>query len=118
MEGQLVYVNYGRVEDFEKLKTTLNVTVKGKIAIMRYGKIYRGDKVCIRSPNYRHSYVLYVWKLQVVSCVVKRKSNNIKIALMLCRDMSSCADLGRGTKGLGSPFSGEFYKRFTRKTLK
>ena len=44
VEGQLVYVNYGRVEDFEQLKT-LNVSVRGTIAIMRYGKIYRGDKV-------------------------------------------------------------------------
>ena len=45
VEGQLVYVNYGRVEDFETLENVLNVSVKGKIAFMRYGAIYRGDKV-------------------------------------------------------------------------
>ncbi|KAK3726288.1 hypothetical protein QZH41_012711 [Actinostola sp. cb2023] len=44
-EGDLVYVNYGRVEDFDQLVNKLNVSVKGKIALMRYGKIYRGDKV-------------------------------------------------------------------------
>ncbi|XP_067026136.1 glutamate carboxypeptidase 2-like [Acropora muricata] len=43
-EGDLVYVNYGRVEDFDKLKS-LSVNVTGKIAIMRYGKIFRGNKV-------------------------------------------------------------------------
>ena len=41
---QLVYVNYGRVEDFERL-LKLGVDVKNKIAIMRYAKIYRGNKV-------------------------------------------------------------------------
>lgn len=42
--GELVYVNYGRVEDFMQLKN-LNVNVTGKIAIMRYGKIFRGNKI-------------------------------------------------------------------------
>ncbi|XP_031563735.1 N-acetylated-alpha-linked acidic dipeptidase 2-like [Actinia tenebrosa] len=45
VEGELVYVNYGRTEDFETLKNQLKVNVTGKIAIMRYGKIFRGDKV-------------------------------------------------------------------------
>jgi hypothetical protein len=44
-EGEIVFVNFGRVEDFEKLKNELNVSVDGKIAIMKYGKIFRGDKV-------------------------------------------------------------------------
>ena len=43
-EGELVYVNYGRVQDFEQLKN-LSVNVTGRIAIMRYGKIFRGNKV-------------------------------------------------------------------------
>ena len=29
-----------------------------------------------------------------------------------------CADLGEGSKGPPTPFSGEFYNRFMRKTLK
>ena len=37
-------MNYGRVEDFQKLKN-LGVNMTGKIAIMRYGKIFRGNKV-------------------------------------------------------------------------
>ena len=45
-----MYVNYGRVQDFELLKTNLSVNVTGKIAIMRYGKIFRGNKV-IREVN-------------------------------------------------------------------
>jgi len=49
-EGELVYVNYGRVEDFKKLKN-LGVNVTGKIAIMRYGKIFRGNKVMSGDHN-------------------------------------------------------------------
>jgi energy-converting hydrogenase Eha subunit C len=41
---QLVYVNYGMVEDFAELEM-LNVTVAGKICIVRYGKIFRGNKL-------------------------------------------------------------------------
>ncbi|CAL4093385.1 unnamed protein product, partial [Meganyctiphanes norvegica] len=40
----VVYVNYGRVEDFDKLES-LGVNVSGHIAIARYGKIFRGNKV-------------------------------------------------------------------------
>ncbi|MPC89552.1 N-acetylated-alpha-linked acidic dipeptidase 2 [Portunus trituberculatus] len=40
----LVYVNYGREEDFEKL-AELGVSVKDAILIARYGKIFRGNKV-------------------------------------------------------------------------
>uniref|UniRef100_A0A672FYN3 Glutamate carboxypeptidase 2 n=2 Tax=Salarias fasciatus TaxID=181472 RepID=A0A672FYN3_SALFA len=43
-EGDLVYVNYGRTEDFFHLKK-MNVSVTGTIVIMRYGKIFRGNKV-------------------------------------------------------------------------
>lgn len=45
VEGDLVYVNYGRMEDFQHLVNKLNVSVAGKIVIARYGKIFRGDKV-------------------------------------------------------------------------
>jgi len=43
--GDLVYVNYGRREDFKMLKDKFNVNCTGKIVIVRYGKIYRGAKV-------------------------------------------------------------------------
>ncbi|XP_063958983.1 N-acetylated-alpha-linked acidic dipeptidase 2-like [Lytechinus pictus] len=42
--GDLVYVNYGRIEDFQQLTGELGIDLTGKIAIARYGKIFRGDK--------------------------------------------------------------------------
>eukprot|EP00096_Caligus_rogercresseyi_P010267 TRINITY_DN3682_c0_g1_i1.p1 TRINITY_DN3682_c0_g1~~TRINITY_DN3682_c0_g1_i1.p1 ORF type:complete len:743 (-),score=140.20 TRINITY_DN3682_c0_g1_i1:107-2335(-) len=42
--GDLVYVNYGRVEDLQYLES-IGVSVEGKICISRYGKIYRGNRV-------------------------------------------------------------------------
>lgn len=42
--AQYVYCNYGTLEDFEKL-VELGVDLKGKIAIIRYGKLYRGLKI-------------------------------------------------------------------------
>ncbi|KAM7413191.1 hypothetical protein PAMA_020525 [Pampus argenteus] len=44
-EGDLVYVNYGRTEDFFQLERQMRINVTGKIAIVRYGKIFRGNKV-------------------------------------------------------------------------
>ncbi|RXN24250.1 N-acetylated-alpha-linked acidic dipeptidase [Labeo rohita] len=44
-EDELVYVNYGRTEDFFKLERELGINCSGKIVIARYGKIFRGNKV-------------------------------------------------------------------------
>ena len=44
VSGDLVYVNYARVEDISKLEE-LGVNLTGKIAIARYGKLFRGNKV-------------------------------------------------------------------------
>ncbi|KAF6720902.1 Glutamate carboxypeptidase 2 [Oryzias melastigma] len=44
-EGDLVYVNYGRTEDFLQLEREMGINVTGKIVIVRYGKIFRGNKV-------------------------------------------------------------------------
>ncbi|XP_011284839.1 putative N-acetylated-alpha-linked acidic dipeptidase isoform X3 [Felis catus] len=44
-EGDLVYVNYGRIEDFFKLERDMKINCSGKIVIARYGKIFRGNKV-------------------------------------------------------------------------
>lgn len=43
--GQPVYVNYGRVQDFELLEDAGRVDVRNKVCIVRYGKAYRGSKV-------------------------------------------------------------------------
>ena len=42
--AQVVYVNYGRPEDYTVLER-LGVDVKGKIVLARYGEIFRGLKV-------------------------------------------------------------------------
>uniref|UniRef100_A0A146XG42 Glutamate carboxypeptidase 2 n=1 Tax=Fundulus heteroclitus TaxID=8078 RepID=A0A146XG42_FUNHE len=44
-QGDLVYVNYGRTEDFFQLEREMGINVTGKIVIARYGKIFRGNKV-------------------------------------------------------------------------
>src|SRR6266850_5982907 len=42
--GQVVYVNYGTDEDFRELED-LGVRVRGRIVLVRYGKVFRGLKV-------------------------------------------------------------------------
>lgn len=42
--AQYVYANAGTYEDFEDL-LKLNITLRGKIALVKYGKIFRGLKV-------------------------------------------------------------------------
>ncbi|CCH58198.1 hypothetical protein TBLA_0A04020 [Henningerozyma blattae CBS 6284] len=44
VSAEYVYVNYGRKSDFELLKSK-KVNLEGKIAIARYGEIFRGLKV-------------------------------------------------------------------------
>ena len=41
--GEVVYVNYGLIEDYAQLDS-LGISVKGKIAVARYGRSYRGIK--------------------------------------------------------------------------
>ncbi len=48
--AQLVYVNYGLPEDYVELKRE-GVDVKGKIAIVRYGRSWRGVKVKLAQEN-------------------------------------------------------------------
>ncbi|KAL1189193.1 putative glutamate carboxypeptidase LAMP1 [Cardamine amara subsp. amara] len=45
VSGPVVYANYGRVDDFLRLKKEMGVNVSGAVVISRYGKIYRGDIV-------------------------------------------------------------------------
>ncbi|HXD72643.1 MAG TPA: transferrin receptor-like dimerization domain-containing protein [Vicinamibacterales bacterium] len=46
----LVYVNYGRVEDYDQLER-MGVSARGAIVIVRYGGIFRGVKVKIASEH-------------------------------------------------------------------
>jgi N-acetylated-alpha-linked acidic dipeptidase len=41
--GEVIYVNYGRKEDFEQL-AAMGISVKGKIVLARYGGNFRGYK--------------------------------------------------------------------------
>ncbi|HEY3113039.1 MAG TPA: M28 family metallopeptidase [Gemmatimonadaceae bacterium] len=43
VRGDVVYVNYGLIEDYAQLDS-MDVSVKGKVAIARYGRSYRGIK--------------------------------------------------------------------------
>src|SRR5512144_2684110 len=43
VRGEVVYVNYGLISDYKTLDS-LGVSVKGKIAIARYGRSFRGIK--------------------------------------------------------------------------
>ncbi|KAK7492612.1 hypothetical protein BaRGS_00016091, partial [Batillaria attramentaria] len=43
--GAPVYVNYGRIEDFQFLANNYSINFTGRVVIARYGKIFRGDKV-------------------------------------------------------------------------
>ncbi|KAI8506319.1 hypothetical protein Bbelb_157460 [Branchiostoma belcheri] len=51
VEGDLVYVNYGRTSDFTQLES-MAVTVAGKIAIARYGRTSRGRKKGLVEARY------------------------------------------------------------------
>lgn len=42
--AQFVYANFGRGQDYDDLERH-NVSVKGKIAIVKYGMVYRGEKM-------------------------------------------------------------------------
>ena len=42
---KLIYVNYGREEDFYWLKNNKSVDFNDSVVIARYGKIFRGNKV-------------------------------------------------------------------------
>ena len=44
--GPMVWANYGRQEDFDTL-AALNVSLTGKVVVVRYGDIFRGNKVAL-----------------------------------------------------------------------
>ncbi|HUE86912.1 MAG TPA: M28 family metallopeptidase [Vicinamibacterales bacterium] len=43
-EGEIVYVNYGTPADYTRL-SGMDISVEGKIALVRYGSVFRGLKV-------------------------------------------------------------------------
>ncbi|MCC7262028.1 MAG: M20/M25/M40 family metallo-hydrolase [Candidatus Latescibacteria bacterium] len=56
--AEVVYVNYGRKEDFEQLRQ-LGVSLQGKIAVARYGGNYRGFKAKYAQESGAVGLVIY-----------------------------------------------------------
>jgi N-acetylated-alpha-linked acidic dipeptidase len=56
--ADLVYVNYGLIEDYRQLDS-LGVSVKGKIAIARYGRSFRGIKAREAEKNGAVGLLIY-----------------------------------------------------------
>ena len=56
--GNLYYVNYAQVSDFEYLQS-LSVDLTGSVCLARYGKVYRGDKALLASTFNCSGLVLY-----------------------------------------------------------
>jgi N-acetylated-alpha-linked acidic dipeptidase len=54
----VVYANYGRPEDFQKLKE-LGVDVRGKIVVVRYGENFRGIKALLAQETGAAGVVMY-----------------------------------------------------------
>ena len=57
-EAEVVYANYGAPEDFEKLKQ-LNVDVRGKIVLTRYGQNFRGVKALLAQEHGAAGMIIY-----------------------------------------------------------
>ncbi len=57
-EADVVYANYGSPDDFDKLKQ-MNVDVRGKIVIVRYGMNFRGVKVFVAEQRGAAGVLLY-----------------------------------------------------------
>lgn len=56
--AEVIYVNYGRKEDFEMLKK-LGISIKGKIVIARYGGNFRGYKAKFAEANGAIGLIIY-----------------------------------------------------------
>ena len=56
--AELVYVNYGAPDDYKAL-ARLGVDVKGKIVIVRYGRIWRGLKVKLAAEHGAVGAIIY-----------------------------------------------------------
>jgi N-acetylated-alpha-linked acidic dipeptidase len=58
VEAEVVYANYGSPEDFDKLKH-LNVDVRNKIVIARYGENFRGVKAYVAQERGAAGVIIY-----------------------------------------------------------
>ena len=58
VEAEVVYANYGRPEDFKKLEE-MNIDVRGKIVIVRYGQNFRGVKSFVAEQHGAAGVIIY-----------------------------------------------------------
>jgi N-acetylated-alpha-linked acidic dipeptidase len=58
VEAEVVYANYGTVQDFDKLKQ-LKIDVSGKIVVTRYGQNFRGVKALLAQEHGAAGLILY-----------------------------------------------------------
>ncbi len=58
VEADVVYANYGSPADFDKLKQ-MNVDVRGKIVIVRYGENFRGVKAFVAQERGAAAVIIY-----------------------------------------------------------
>jgi N-acetylated-alpha-linked acidic dipeptidase len=58
VEADVVYANYGTPEDFERLEK-LNISVRGKIVLVRYGLNFRGVKVFVAQEHGAAGVIIY-----------------------------------------------------------
>jgi N-acetylated-alpha-linked acidic dipeptidase len=58
VEAEVVYVNYARPEDFERLRQ-MHVDVRGKIVIARYGQNFRGVKAYVAQEHGAAGLIIY-----------------------------------------------------------
>jgi N-acetylated-alpha-linked acidic dipeptidase len=58
LEADVVYANYGRPEDIQKLEQ-MGVEVRGKLLLVRYGQSYRGVKVLVAQEHGAAGVILY-----------------------------------------------------------
>jgi len=56
--GEVVYANYGRLEDFDQL-AALRIEVRGKIVLCRYGANFRGVKVFLAQQRGAAAVLIY-----------------------------------------------------------
>jgi len=58
VEADVIYANYGTPDDFDKL-AKLNVDVRGKIVLVRYGQNFRGVKVFVAQERGAAGVIIY-----------------------------------------------------------
>ena len=58
VEADVVYANYGTLEDFKKLEQ-MKVDVRGKIALVRYGQNFRGVKAFVAQEQGAAGLIIY-----------------------------------------------------------